>query len=85
MAGQGYRGPGGQIVVGASLPAKVKPIKPLILDNNYVNLKNQVIKKERQILKELGFCVHVKHPHKIIVSYLRVLDLSNKQLLQKAW
>ncbi len=35
------------------------------LDHSYVELKNQVIKSERRILKELGFCVHVKHPHKV--------------------
>ena len=48
-------------------------VSPLILDQNYVNLKSQVIKAERRVLKELGFCVHVKHPHKIIVMYLKVL------------
>jgi hypothetical protein len=24
-----------------------------------------VIKAERRLLKELGFCVYVKHPHKV--------------------
>ena len=42
-----------------------RTISPLILDQNYINLKNQVIKAERRVLKELGFCVHVKHPHKV--------------------
>ena len=37
----------------------------MILDQNYINTKNQVIKAERRVLKELGFCVHVKHPHKV--------------------
>lgn len=41
-----------------------KPV-PLVLDQDYVNLKNQIIKAERRVLKELGFCVHVKHPHKV--------------------
>lgn len=41
-----------------------KPV-PLVLDQEYVNLKNQIIKAERRVLKELGFCVHVKHPHKV--------------------
>ncbi|XP_029303119.1 cyclin-L1a isoform X3 [Cottoperca gobio] len=58
----------------------------LILDQNYINTKNQVIKAERRILKELGFCVHVKHPHKIIVMYLQVLDCEkNQTLVQTAW
>jgi hypothetical protein len=37
----------------------------MILDQNYIALKTQVIKAERRILKEMGFCVHMKHPHKV--------------------
>lgn len=44
---------------------KKKTPEPLILDQHYMLLKNQVIKAERRVLKELGFCVHVKHPHKV--------------------
>ncbi|KAM4651894.1 cyclin-L2 isoform 2-T2 [Discoglossus pictus] len=59
---------------------------PLLLDQDYVNLKNQIIKAERRVLKELGFCVHVKHPHKIIVMYLQVLECErNKHLAQTSW
>jgi len=42
-----------------------RTIQPMILDQNYIALKTQVIKAERRVLKELGFCVHVKHPHKV--------------------
>uniref|UniRef100_A0A3P9JR86 Uncharacterized protein n=1 Tax=Oryzias latipes TaxID=8090 RepID=A0A3P9JR86_ORYLA len=63
-----------------------KTPSPLILDQNYINTKNQVIKAERRVLKELGFCVHVKHPHKIIVMYLQVLECEkNQPLVQTAW
>ncbi|XP_013138285.1 PREDICTED: cyclin-L1 [Papilio polytes] len=63
-----------------------KNISPLIVDQNYIELKNQVIKAERRILKELGFCVHVKHPHKLIVVYLQLLKYEkNRQLMQLAW
>ncbi len=41
----------------------------LVLDQNYINTKNQVIKAERRVLKELGFCVHVKHPHKVSFQF----------------
>ncbi|XP_053484674.1 cyclin-L1-like isoform X2 [Ictalurus furcatus] len=59
---------------------------PLFLDQNYINTKNQVIKAERRVLKELGFCVHVKHPHKMIVMYLQVLECEKNQILvQTAW
>lgn len=44
-----------------------KPISALLIDQQYISLKTQVIKAERRVLKELGFCVHVKHPHKLIV------------------
>ncbi|KAG8225073.1 hypothetical protein J437_LFUL000052 [Ladona fulva] len=61
-------------------------IQPMILDQNYIALKSQVIKAERRVLKELGFCVHVKHPHKIIVMYLQVLSFEKHQsLMQIAW
>ncbi|KAM8927049.1 cyclin-L2 [Pelodytes ibericus] len=67
------------------LREKQKPVS-LILDQEYVNLKNQIIKAERRVLKELGFCVHVKHPHKIIVMYLQVLECEkNKHLVQTSW
>ncbi|KAM9298923.1 cyclin-L2-like [Gastrophryne carolinensis] len=67
------------------LREKQKPT-PMILDQDYVGLKNQIIKAERRVLKELGFCVHVKHPHKIIVMYLQVLECErNKHLVQTSW
>lgn len=47
---------------------RFRPITPLILDQQYINLKSDVIKAERRILKELGFCVHVKHPHKVSIE-----------------
>ncbi|XP_048110807.1 cyclin-L2-like [Alosa alosa] len=59
---------------------------PMPLDGSYINMKSQVIKAERRLLKELGFCVHVKHPHKIIVMYLQVLECEkNSELVQMAW
>ncbi|CAG2054764.1 unnamed protein product [Timema podura] len=63
-----------------------RTIQPIVLDQNYIALKTQVIKAERRVLKELGFCVHVRHPHKIIVMYLQVLGfLSHQSLMQNAW
>lgn len=63
-----------------------KPITALLIDQHYVTLKTQVIKAERRVLKELGFCVHVKHPHKLIVMYLQVLCFEkNQMMMQMAW
>ena len=33
-------------------------------------MKADVIKAERRVLKELGFCVHASHPHKVPPSML---------------
>jgi hypothetical protein len=46
-----------------------RTIRPLLVDQVYIDRKNEVIKAERRILKELGFCVYVKHPHKVIVRF----------------
>ncbi|XP_059479248.1 cyclin-L1-like [Neocloeon triangulifer] len=63
-----------------------KPIAPVVLDQIYSNLKIQVIKAERRVLKELGFCVHVKHPHKIIVINLQMLGFEkNEEFMQYSW
>ncbi len=47
-----------------------KVIKPMAIDQQYNETKNHIIKAERRILKELGFCVHVKHPHKVSICKL---------------
>ncbi|RXN36437.1 cyclin-L1 isoform X1 [Labeo rohita] len=61
-------------------------VSPLVLDEGYISRKSDVIKAERRLLKELGFCVHVKHPHKVIVMYLQVLECEkNTKLVQMAW
>lgn len=62
-----------------------KMIKPMVVDETYYDTKNQVIKAERRMLKELGFCIHVKHPHKIIFIYLQAMECSQLELSQKAW
>ena len=63
-----------------------RPIKPVILDEHYIQLKNSVIKAERRVLKELGFCVHIKHPHKLIVMYMQLLGFEqNHRFVQMSW
>ncbi|CAF0753123.1 unnamed protein product [Rotaria sordida] len=63
-----------------------KTIRPLLIDQVYIDRKNEVIKAERRLLKELGFCVYVKHPHKTITLYLKVLEKEReKNLVQTAW
>ena len=63
-----------------------KPIKPVILDADYISLKNDVIKAERRVLKDLGFCVHIKHPHKLIVMYMQFLGFqADEKFVQMSW
>ncbi|VDK38101.1 unnamed protein product [Taenia asiatica] len=59
---------------------------PVLFDQAYVNLKRHIIKAERRVLKELGFCVHGKHPHKLIIMYLKSLSFeNNKEFVQTSW
>jgi len=57
-----------------------------VLDAEYVSLKRNVINAERRVLKDLGFCVHIKHPHKLIVMYLQLLRADqNTKFVQMSW
>lgn len=55
-----------------------------IYRDDYWNLKNELIKSERYILKELGFMLLVIHPHKFILNYIKILD-GSQELSQIAW
>ncbi|KAK3023608.1 hypothetical protein RJ639_043876 [Escallonia herrerae] len=49
-----------------------------------VDLKMELIKTERHLLKEMGFICHVEHPHKFISNYLATLE-APQELTQEAW
>ena len=53
-----------------------RTIRALSIDQTYIDRKNEVIKAERRLLKELGFCVYVKHPHKVISSISSLIFLN---------
>ncbi|KAL2492927.1 Cyclin-L1-1 [Abeliophyllum distichum] len=50
----------------------------------YVDLKADLIRTERHLLKEMGFICHVEHPHKFISNYLATLG-TPPELRQEAW
>lgn len=50
----------------------------------YDEVKMDLIRTERHILKEMGFICHVEHPHKFILLYLQNLD-APRELMQEAW
>ncbi|CEP18734.1 hypothetical protein [Parasitella parasitica] len=50
------------------------------------NLKNMAIAAEMQILRKLGFIVHVQLPYNHMINYLRILGLEDDQDISKiAW
>lgn len=52
----------------------------------YATFKAEIVEVERFILRELGFILHVDHPHKSVLFYLseQVLD-AEPRLRQEAW
>ncbi|PON73992.1 Cyclin [Parasponia andersonii] len=50
----------------------------------YSDLKMELSRTERHILKEMGFICHVEHPHKFISNYLATLE-TPPELRQEAW
>lgn len=61
------------------------PIDHLDLySKKYVDLKTELSRTERHILKEMGFICHVEHPHKFISNYLATLE-TPPELRQEAW
>ncbi|PKA64590.1 Cyclin-L1-1 [Apostasia shenzhenica] len=55
-----------------------------VFSKKYSELKNDIIKTERHLLKEMGFICHVEHPHKFISNYLATLEAPSV-LRQEAW
>ncbi|GLT66854.1 hypothetical protein SLA2020_391980 [Shorea laevis] len=63
------------------------PIEHLDLSSKkYGELKAELSRTERHILKEMGFVCHVEHPHEFISNYLATLTLGTPiELRQEAW
>uniref|UniRef100_A0A1D1ZB69 Cyclin-L1-1 n=1 Tax=Anthurium amnicola TaxID=1678845 RepID=A0A1D1ZB69_9ARAE len=55
-----------------------------VFSKKYTELKNDLIRTERHLLKEMGFICHVEHPHKFISNYLATLG-APPELRQEAW
>ncbi|CAI2353915.1 unnamed protein product [Caenorhabditis sp. 36 PRJEB53466] len=62
-------------------------LRPPAVDMTYINNKQHMINSERRILATLGFVVHVKHPHRLIVAYCHTLGItqSRPDILQRSW
>ncbi|GAB4835881.1 Cyclin-L1-1 [Ancistrocladus abbreviatus] len=55
-----------------------------LYSKKYAELKMDLIRTERHLLKEMGFICHVEHPHKFISNYLATLE-TPAELRQEAW
>ena len=69
--------------------ARARELAPSVLTEpldvqKYEEMKTDLIRTERHLLKEMGFICHVEHPHKFIISYLKVLAAPS-ELMQVAW
>lgn len=54
--------------------------------DTFYDLKDALVVAEMQILKRLGFNVHVVLPYGTLINYLRLLGLTNhKEACAKAW
>ncbi|KAK6228158.1 hypothetical protein SCA6_000498 [Theobroma cacao] len=61
------------------------PLEHLDLySKKFSDLKAELSRTERHILKEMGFVCHVEHPHKFISNYLATLETPT-ELRQEAW
>lgn len=50
----------------------------------FEELKAEVVRAERLILRSFGFIVHVEQPHRFVLSYAHLMDWSREQA-QEAW
>ncbi|ESQ34161.1 hypothetical protein EUTSA_v10007728mg [Eutrema salsugineum] len=55
-----------------------------LYSKKFSELKVELSRTERHILKEMGFVCHVEHPHKFISNYLATLE-TPPELRQEAW
>ncbi|KAJ0245077.1 hypothetical protein HA466_0185660 [Hirschfeldia incana] len=55
-----------------------------LFSKKYFELKVELSRTERHVLKEMGFVCHVEHPHKFISNYLATLE-TPPELRQEAW
>lgn len=66
--------------------AEFKYVPMSYFGNTFYELKDALVVAEMQILKRLGFQVHVVLPYNTLVNYLRVLGLtSREEVCERAW
>jgi hypothetical protein len=67
-------------------PSEFKYVAMSYFGSTFYDLKDALVVAEMQILKRLGFNVHVVLPYGTLVNYLRVLDLTGREdVCTRAW
>ena len=62
-----------------------KPLTHLeYFSKRYEDVKADLVRVERHMLREFGFCIHAEHPHKFVLNYLRMMG-QNTSLMNAAW
>ena len=57
-----------------------------VFSDLYYSIRAGIVDAELNILKQLGYQVHIQHPHGLLINYIKQLDLiHNKRLLQRSW
>lgn len=75
----------------AALRRHNRKIEPLVPGTKrYLEMKEDILKAEQAILRELGFIIHAEHAHKFVFYYIRVLlargfNEQYPELAQRAW
>lgn len=59
----------------------------LLQSQTFWDMKQALFETEKDMLKEMGFRTFVEHPHKFLLTYLRILGIQqpHPELAQKAW
>ena len=62
-----------------------KPLTHLeYFSKRYEDVKADLVRVERHMLREFGFCIHAEHPHKFVLNYLRMMG-QNSEMMNAAW
>ena len=61
------------------------PAEACLALQRYAAAKKHLVDTERVMLRELGFILHVDHPHKTVLNYLSSAILDAEELMQEAW
>ena len=62
-----------------------KPLTHLeYFSKRYEDIKADLVRVERHMLREFGFCIHAEHPHKFVLNYLRMMG-QDSAMMNAAW